>query len=151
VSLERDVYLNQCAQGVVKRDESLRWFSGLARNEKRSVLERLVYFVAQAGAVGRHVSLAVRESGLKPTFTPCILLAASGEADPEGSRSLRAATSKLLSLPEQEAPKSFQLLLQLLRTATDERAARGLAAPERHWWELDLRDEEEVRRILREE
>lgn len=82
---------------------------------------------------------AIVNSGLKPTFTPCILLK-KGVANHN--------LQKLENLPENELMKSFVLLLSLfripyMRRFIDEKENSG------KWWYWDLSDNEKVEIIMK--
>ncbi|WP_437968476.1 DUF5958 family protein [Sorangium sp. So ce260] len=97
---EREVLLNQLAQGLVAAEEGRRWFSRLAEGEQRDVLGTRWFFAAQAGARESDVDVAIARAQLKPSFTPCVLLR-------NGRLKIQAA--KVLGLPLAEREKSFKL------------------------------------------
>jgi hypothetical protein len=87
-----------------------------------------------------HVEEAIRSSGLRVTYTPCVLMLR--KPPPE-------ALSKIGNLPDAERQKSFRLLISILGVADSERRA-GCGDNCAHWWNRDLRDEAVVRQILAE-
>lgn len=140
VGVEEMLCLNQIAQGLRKKDEALSWFGSLGVEVQREVLEYSVEMAKQAGAAEFDVAEAVANSGLKKTFTPCVLLL---------KEPLRAQYSRLLSLPTNEWSKSLILLLSLFRIANQRRLEAHPENRERHWWNWDLADPAIVAKIHR--
>lgn len=143
------MYLNQIAQGLVPKDDYLGWFDGLGEDQKKGVLYQLGFMTGQASAAGYHVPDAVTLSGLKQTFTPCVLLLNATGTEPKSSRLLAGAISKAIGLPEDEWAKTFQLFLAVFRVADLERQSREGGPCERHWWHQDSSDPRVVAEIVR--
>lgn len=142
-----EIFLNQLAQGIRPLKEGDIWFSTLMEDVQRDVLQTLVVFAIQAGAVGVDAESAIRASSLLSTYTPCVLLMKAAELDPKGGGELRQRLAQILNLPATERRKSFKLLVSLLGIADKRRRAKcGL--PERHWWHRDLTDDTVVSEIL---
>jgi hypothetical protein len=126
--MENLTVLNRMAQGVTPVDEGLRWFWGLADDGRREVLASLMLMADQAKPTTDEVDAAIAASGLKPTFTPCVVLK---------SGPVRQKLKKLGTLPEDEWDKTIRLVLALFKCADDRRRATD---PEcqtgtcRHWW-----------------
>ena len=142
-----ELFLNQLAQGVKPLGEGEDWFGAQAVEVQREVLQTLVVFIIQAGAIGEDAGLAIRASSLKATYTPCTLLIKAAELDPRGSAELRIRLAQIIGLPIDERRKSFRLLLSLLGVA-DGRRRKKCIPPERHWWHRDLSDDAIVKEIL---
>ena len=129
--IEYEIRLNQIRQGVITGEDGLEWFAGLEGTEQKSVLCTLNYMCMQAGPMTADVPLAILDAGLKPTFTPCVMLK---------SGKIRTASSKALHLPSTEYLKLFRLLIALFKIADQRRAE--LCVPDcRHWWHQDLASE----------
>lgn len=122
---ERDVLLNQLAQGLVPADEGRRWFNRLAEGEQRDVLEQLWIFAAQAGARESDVDVAIARAQLKSSFTPCVLLR---------NGRLKIQVAKVLELPFVEREKSFRLLSALFQVADERRRNEDCINGCSHWW-----------------
>jgi hypothetical protein len=139
VSMIEAVRLNQYAQGIRPLEEATAWFAALALEQKRSFVRELAAMIGQAHPTPEDVLAAVERSGLKPTYTPSVLMT-------RGPFKVQAA--KVAALPEQEQDRAFVLFLALLgisdRRRRDEDCAQGCS----HWWHRDLSDELTVRRIL---
>jgi hypothetical protein len=104
-----ELQLNRIAQGLVPEELGLRWFGGLAAAERVAVLQDLAYITHQSHPKLEEVPLAIVRSGLKPTFTPCVML--------QNADRPTSALSRIASLPEPEHAKSFRLLLALFSIA----------------------------------
>lgn len=140
MDLETEILLNQFAQGFKPMSAAEEWFVSHPEPLQQEVLRGLVHLAGQAGAVGRHVQMAIELSGLKSTYTPCVLLTRAANRDEELSRALYEGLAKVLALPSSEASKSFRLLLSLLAVADDERRRHEGGICERHWWHRALDD-----------
>ena len=90
------------------------------------MLRDLASIAHQAHLRAEEVGPAMQLAGLKPTFTPCVLV--SKGASPE------KAFHKIASLPEAEWEKSFRLLLGLLSIADARRRATHCAQGCSHEW-----------------
>jgi hypothetical protein len=71
---ERQVILNELAQGIRPVSEGAVWFAALAEDEQRLVLRELVHVCVQARAVEADTEEAIARSGLRPTYTPAVML-----------------------------------------------------------------------------
>jgi hypothetical protein len=146
MQIRTDIYLNQLALGIEPMEEGFAWFQQLSAEDKRGVLRRLVYFIAQSGAVGSDAMPAIELSKLKPTLTPCRILVAASASDALGSGAIRSAASKLAALPDSEVEKSFSLLLALLGISGTRQ--RNLRHDETKWWHSDLSDPKVIEQLL---
>jgi len=118
--------LNQIAQGLLPWSSGVSWFTGLSSSDKSVVLRDLARIANQAHPRAEEVEPAMRLAGLKRTFTPCVLV--SKGPSPEKT------FHKILSLPETEWEKSFQLLLALLSIADARRRTARCAQGCSHEW-----------------
>jgi hypothetical protein len=75
---------------------------------------------------------AVAASGLKPTFTPCVLLTTG--------LGVRHQLAKISNLPGAELGKAFLLPIALLAVADTGRRTTNPLNTTHHWWHRDLRD-----------
>ena len=71
---ERDVLLNELAQGLRPMSEGIEWFDGLGQEEQSEVLLFLRHHCVQARAVAEDGPESIRRAGLSPTRTPAVLL-----------------------------------------------------------------------------
>ncbi|MET9348387.1 DUF5958 family protein [Streptomyces termitum] len=123
---ERDVLLNELAQGLRPMARGLAWFDGLAPDAQSEVLVFLRHHCLQARAVTEDAPESVRRAGLRPTHTPAVLLS-RGRIDEQ--------LGKIAALvPPDERRKAFRLLVALLSVADARRRARFCSTGCSHWW-----------------
>ena len=128
-------------------EEAIKWFLGSDKDRQLEILRCLVYIISQSGAIGKDGEEAIRQSQLKPTYTPCQLLLKVVEKEPKGNLMLRSTLSKIIHLPALEREKSFRLLAALFHIADSRKRELGLQ-PDKYWWHQDLSDKEIVEKIL---
>ncbi|MET8576515.1 DUF5958 family protein [Streptomyces sp. NPDC005012] len=123
---ERTLVLNQLAQGHRPFPEGMAWFEGQTEEEQARTLRALGLFCRQAHATREEAAEAIRLSGLRPTCTPCVLLA-RGDVDRQVSTigGLR---------PRHERLRAFRLLVHLLAVADARRRERHCADGCGHEW-----------------
>ena len=133
------LYLNQVAQNVVPLDDAKREFRKLDPSARSGVMHRLYLMAHQSHPLPDEVSLAIDQSGLKPTFTPCVMLS-------DGK--IESQLSRVAKLPDDELDKSFLLLITLFQIA-DKRRRADCGDECQHWWHQDLSDDAVVREVTR--
>jgi len=104
-----ELQLNRIAQDLISVADGVAWFQGLGSDEKRSVLRVLQHITNQAHPLKSEVEPAITQAGLKPTFTPCVIVL-KAETPEKGF-------AKLPTLPQDEWVKSFRLLMALFTLA----------------------------------
>ncbi|MEV5421161.1 DUF5958 family protein, partial [Streptomyces albogriseolus] len=67
---ERDVLLNELAQGPRPMSQGIEWFDSLGQEEQSEVLLFLRHHCAQAPAVAEDAPESIRRAGLRPSVTP---------------------------------------------------------------------------------
>lgn len=135
--LKDAILVNKFGQDLISIDEMLDFFSSFDLNMKRSFLLEINSLILQSKPKEEDIEPAIISSGLKSTYTPCVLLK-KGVANHN--------LVKLINLPENELQKAFVLLLNLFRIAYKRRFAVEKNNPEK-WWYWDLSDEENINRI----
>lgn len=146
MKIDDEIRLNQYAQGIGTASELTEWFESKSDECQVAILRQLVFFAFQSGVDSEVAKEALKQSGLRLTFTPCVLLQNGVEKEDSGIRgSLRQAAAQIINLPADERGKSFALLLELFRLA----AARNRTERYNHqkWWHQDLSDEAVIRNI----
>jgi len=140
MKLEDEILVNKFGQGLVAIDQLTEEFSLLGVfQKKREFLNEFLYLIMQSKPKKEDIEPAILESGLKPTFTPCVLLK-KGVANHD--------LEKLVNLPENELTKAFVLLLSLFKIAYQRRFAVEKDNPDK-WWYWDLSDNEKVEMIMK--
>ncbi|WP_158626781.1 DUF5958 family protein [Bradyrhizobium sp. RP6] len=140
LNVDEEILLNQLAQGIANDAEGEAWFSAQSEDNKRRLLRGLNSFILQAKPKPEDVAVAIAESQLKPTLTPCVLIAMPN---------LRVQLAKVATLPEFELPRVFRLLIKLLAAADGRRRKEQPLDHINHWWHRDLSDSDVVNDIKR--
>lgn len=123
---ERDVLLNELAQGLRPVSDGIEWFDGLSQKAQSEVLLLLRHHCVQAHAVAEDAPESVRRSGLRPTHTPAVLIS-RGRIDEH--------LGKIAGLtPLDERRKAFRLLIEVLTLADARRRERFCSDGCSHWW-----------------
>lgn len=117
---ERQVILNELAQGIRPVSEGVAWFAGLAEEQQRLVLVELAQFCIQARAVETDVEKAIERSGIRQTHAPAVLLSRWRLHMPE--------------LPSYDRARAFPLLVALFAVADTRRRERYCADGCSHEW-----------------
>ena len=117
---------DRIAQGFIPIAEAIGWFAGLSPNDQRDVLRVLVRMTSQATPMKSDVEHAIRQAGLKPTFTPCVM-AMKTESPVRGF-------DKLGNLPPHEWVKTFRLLIGLFSIADQRRRETWCKGGCTHAW-----------------
>ncbi|MEU8685585.1 DUF5958 family protein [Streptomyces sp. NPDC048611] len=64
---ERELIINELAQGMRPIPQGVAWFAGLAEDEQRLVLRELTLFCLQARATQQDAEEALARSGIRRT------------------------------------------------------------------------------------
>jgi hypothetical protein len=96
------------------------WFAALAEDEQRLVLTELVQFCVQARAVEADADEAIARSGLRPTYTPAVMLT--------------RWRLDMADLPSYDRARAFRLLVALFATADTRRRERYCVGGCSHEW-----------------
>lgn len=147
MSIKTDIYLNKLAQGLEETNRALEFFSRAECGEQIEILNRLAFFIIQAGANTDHIEIAITHSGLKGTYTPCSILKKVVTNQVTGSKGIKVALSKIIALPENERNKSFKLMISLFSIVDKYKRDKGLR-PDVFWWHRDLMNEDVVNDII---
>jgi hypothetical protein len=139
MNIKDDIFINQIIQDVKTIEEGKDWFNKLEPEYQREILGFIGRMSRQARANEADVDLAIRNSKLKPTYTPCVLLK-KGE--------LNLQISKILNLPMDEYNKTFVLFINLFKIADERRRVLMCKGNCSHWWHKDLSSEKVIEQIL---
>jgi len=135
---QRTILLNQVAQSVRPFDDVTQELAVVSESERLEWMGDLIFAVAQSHPTRVDVDAALAKSGLKVTYTPCVLLR---------TKPFREALSKIRGLPADETEKSFRALISLLGVADGRRRAK-CGSGCHHWWHKDLSDTRVVDELL---
>lgn len=120
-----DRTLNLIVQGKMIEGYIGEWFMALPAETKQAILFRIVFLCLQAGATDQDAKNAIIASGLKKTYTPCILLSVGN---------IKMQLSKIVNLPESEWLKAYKLIMALMKIADDRRRNTECRNGCTHWW-----------------
>ena len=134
-----EILVNKFGQVLVTIEQLSERFRLLEILKKRKFLNDFLYLIIQSKPKKEDIELAIINSELKSSFTPCILLK-KGVAKHD--------LEKLLNLPENELMKTFVLLLSLFKIAYKRSFAVEKNNPDK-WWYWDLSDNEKVEIIIK--
>lgn len=139
MDLEYEILINKYGQGLVNKEPLLQFFKSLEEISQKAILNDMLFLIQQSKAKDDDIDLAILNSGLKSTYTPCVLLKKGV---------LNYNLERIINLPKQEMTKVFLLLLSLFREAYQRRFLMEKNNPEK-WWYWDLSDESNISRIRR--
>jgi hypothetical protein len=138
MKIENEILVNKYGQGIVDIEDLLIVFNSLESDEKKKFLNNMLFLIRQSRPADRDIELAIEQSKLRETFTPCVLLKKGVAAH---------YLKRLLDLPENELNKSFILLLSLFKIAYQRRFEEEKNF-EGKWWYSDLSNDKIVETIL---
>ncbi|MFE2146867.1 DUF5958 family protein [Streptomyces sp. NPDC059456] len=122
---EHTVMLNMLAQDLRPIEQGVEWFEGLPAENQFEVLRELCGHCMQARATEEDGPKSVRRAGLRPTYTPAVLITRG---------QLNVQLEKIINLPQDERVKSFRLLVALLGVSDERRRKRFCAGGCGHDW-----------------
>ncbi len=137
MKIEHEILINKYGQGLVKTVQLLDLFRSFDFGFQKVFLNEILFLILQSKPIEEDIEPAIINSGLKSTYTPCVLLR-KGVANHN--------LEKLLELPKNELIKTLVLLLSLFKTAYERRFVVEKNNPDK-WWYWDLSDEENIKRI----
>ena len=123
---EIELQLNRIAQGSVSVPDGVSWFEGVTQDQQQSVLRTLAYITSQSHPLAAEVDAAIAQAGLKPTFTPCVMVRKA----PIPEKGCLA----LSGLPPEEWVKSFRLMVALFTLADRRRREISCRSGCTHEW-----------------
>ncbi len=124
-----EIIINQIAQDIVTLRQGEKWFADMTVEEQYETLKILQYCVFQSHPLDIERKYAVLESGLRPTYTPCVMLLKHGKVERQ--------VELICKLPSNEYHKIFRLLITLLGIA-DYRRRLKCQGKCSHWWHKSL-------------
>ncbi|MFG2954695.1 DUF5958 family protein [Streptomyces sp. NPDC048291] len=107
-------------QGLRPVTDGAARFARRPEDEQRLVVRALVQFCVQARATETDVPEAIARSGIRPTYTPAVMLT--------------RWRLNMAQLPAYDLPRAFRLLVALLAVADTRRRARDCVERCHHAW-----------------
>jgi hypothetical protein len=123
---DSEMMINRLAQGLVPTDQGILWFSALPLDERLKALTAVRLCCDQSLPQSSDIDAAIALAGLRPTFTPCVMLKKATEP--------RSALWPITRLPEDEHLKVFKLLLALFTIADKRRRETWCKDGCQHEW-----------------
>jgi len=105
--------LNRVAQNRLPFGEAVHWFEALPEAEQSGWLRTIAFMCHQAHPIDDEIDPAISLAGLKPTFTPCVMIRAAERPE--------HALNRIADLPADERQKSFRLMFALYCVADTRR------------------------------
>lgn len=138
MKIEWEIKINQYAQGVIPLECLLSSFEGMKEDEQKAFINGILHLLLQSKPLAEDIKTSIENSGLKPTYTPCVLLAKGMD---------NANLYKIADLPSNEWKKVLVLFLHIFRIAYSRRYLQEKESRKDKWWYWDLSNEKNVERI----
>jgi hypothetical protein len=138
MKIEDEILVNKYGQELIEIKLLIDVFGLLDWPQKKLFLNDILYLIMQSKPNEGDIEIAIEKSGLKSTYTPCVLLR-KGVANHH--------LIKIVELPETELNKAFVLLLNLFKLAYRRRLDIEKDDPHK-WWYWDLSDSKKIEMII---
>lgn len=135
---QNEILLNQFGQGLIANEYLIERFMPLVGANKSDFFNHLIFLISQSKPVIDDVEMAIAESKLKSTYTPCVLLRKG-----VGFQELK----KIADLPDSELEKTTTLFLNLFKIAYRRRFELEKNDPDK-WWYWDFSDEGNIKKAM---
>jgi len=139
MNIVEEIAVNKYGQNLISINDITDKFILKILNDKKEYLSEIVNLIQQSKAKDDDISLAIKNSNLKSTYTPCVLIKKG---------LISNVFENMISLPENELQKVLILFLSLFKIAYERRYKSEKNNPNK-WWYWDLSDEENIKKILR--
>lgn len=137
MNIQQELELNMFGQNLLDESDILETYSTLNILSKHNYLNHLVTLILQSKPIDGDIENAIKQSTLKETFTPCILL----------KNGIKYNTLKrIINLPENELKKSLILLLNLFKIAYQRRFKIERNSTSK-WWYWDFSENINIQKI----
>lgn len=137
LSIKETLLINRFAQGLVDCEPLISLFKELDLEQKRDYLAEIRSLIMQSKPNNNDIEITIQNSGLRPTYTPCVLLC-KGVEDYK--------LKKINDLPEPELEKALIVFLNLFKVAYLRRFNTEKNAPHK-WWYWDLSNQNNLKKI----
>ena len=108
MKLEHEILINKYGQDLINIDQLMLLFESFGEDNKRLFIYGVITLIIQSKPKMEDVEIAIWNSGLKATYTPCVLL----------KKNLSQSNLyKIGRLPSNELEKIIVLFLNLFRIA----------------------------------
>lgn len=138
MDLKRELLINKYGQNLIPIEVLVDDYHMLDDARKRLYLEHLVTLITQSKATDEDIVQAIKNSCLKSTLSPCVILEKGGTK----YHNLK----KIIDLPNYELDRTLILFLNLFKIGYYRRFQEERNNPDK-WWYWDLSDEKMIRNI----
>ena len=138
MNIEDEILINKYGQNLIVLQQLKDKFGLLDLLQKKLFLNDILYLIMQSKPKEEDIEPAIKESKLKPSYTPCVILR-KGVANHH--------LQKIVELPDVELNKAFVLLLSLFKIAYKRRFEIEKNVLNK-WWYWDLSDDTKIRQIV---
>ena len=104
----REIKINRIAQGIISFEEGFLWFESANKYYQQKILQDLNVFLQHTHPRPNEIETGIQLSGLKTTYTPCVLIL---------KKPIKDALAKIMLLPQDEWKKAFILLMSIFGVA----------------------------------
>ena len=122
---EFELTINEISQSCITKEDGLEWFLNSSEDDRKCILERLSRCLHQSHPHESEIEDGILNSGLKETYTPCVILRNNNFSD---------ARYKTLNLPPNEWVKIFTLWMTIFSIADTRRRNTDCKDGCDHYW-----------------
>ncbi|PZR23535.1 MAG: hypothetical protein DI539_02720 [Flavobacterium psychrophilum] len=137
LSIKETLLINTFGQDLITTEPLISLFNEFDTEQKRGYLTEIRFLIMQSKPDNNDIEIALRNSLLRPTYTPCVLLR-KGVEDYK--------LKKINDLPEPELEKALIVFLNLFKVAYQRRFNTEKNDPFK-WWYWDLSDLDNLKKI----
>jgi hypothetical protein len=105
---ERELKINQIAQGLVSLADGLEWFDGATPDFRLEIMRSLDLCIFQSHPTIEDIEQGIKKSGLKESYSPCVLIR---------KKPFNQVRQKILEMPELDLRRGFVLLISVFSVA----------------------------------
>ncbi|MHA3046223.1 DUF5958 family protein [Riemerella anatipestifer] len=131
MKLEEEILLNKFGQDLIPNTVLVKKFESLSDEKQKEWLHSFLFYILQSKVRDVDIEEAIKNSKLKNTYTPCVLLKKGGVQ--------QSNLKKIINLPVNENFKVFILFIELFKIAYKRRYEIEKNNPNK-WWYWDLSD-----------
>lgn len=137
MNIDTEILINQYGQVLIDEERIMQLFDSFDTDSRNTFFTELLNLILQSKPKDEDIEVAIFNSGLKSTFTPCVLLRKGVE---------NHHLEKLIKLPENELNKVFKLLMNLFKIAYKRRFEAERNNLDK-WWYWDLSDKDNIEKL----
>lgn len=137
MKLEHEILVNKYGQDLINIDQLVLLYKSFGEDYKRTFIRSLITLIMQSKPKKEDVKMAIYNSCLKESYTPCVLLK---------KELSQCSLYKIERLPSYESEKVVILFLNLFKIAY-KRRFKAEKNNVYKWWYWDLSDSKILKRI----